>query len=236
MTGVPLEKETEMQPQRFLRDIAYEKIKAMLFLNEEAAKAYSERQIAAQLDLGLNPVRSAVERLKLEGLILVVPNTGIILPELSAKAIIDFYEVRDVVESHIVTALTGNLSPSDAARVDQILDEQDVCVQKGNFIDYHSLDMKFHLCLAQIFGNEEMTNMIERLRDRMHRLSTRLHRKYPGRLAANVQQHRDIFEAIKSGDPQRARASIHDHLSWGRSFVLDPRSQAARVDAPNHIG
>jgi len=226
MSDTEMEKEPAPQPQRFLRDIAYEKIKTMLFLNEDSETAYSERQIAAQLDMGLNPVRSAVERLKLEGLIIVVPNAGIILPELSAKAIMDFYEVREVIETHVVSSLAGNLTPDEITRVDAILDEQEACVRSGNFIDYHSLDMKFHLCLTRIYGNEEMIHMLERLRDKMHRLSTRLHSKYPGRLAANVQQHRDIFSAVCSGDAAQSRRAIEQHLKWGRSFVLDPRSHA----------
>jgi DNA-binding GntR family transcriptional regulator len=91
-----------------LKDEAYHSIKETLLKTEGSSDAFSERQLATELNIGLGPVRSALERLRAEGLIVVAPNLGIRLPEITSDAIIDFYEMRTSLSS-----MCCGLSPID---------------------------------------------------------------------------------------------------------------------------
>jgi hypothetical protein len=82
------------------RTEAYSKIRTLL-LHGDSEQTYSERVLAASLDLGLGPVRFALERLRAEGLIVVAANSGIRLPEITSREILDFYELRMVIECHV---------------------------------------------------------------------------------------------------------------------------------------
>ena len=62
----------------------------------------------------------------------------------------------------------------------------------------------------------------------MYRLSRRLHRTHPERLAVNAAQHRGIVEAIREGDSHEARSRTDTHLTWGRRFTLDPDGRLDR--------
>jgi DNA-binding GntR family transcriptional regulator len=207
--------------RRSLKDVAYIKIKSFLFEDGEE-RVYSERNLALGLDIGLGSVRSAIERLKAEGLIAVLPNSGIRVPELSAHTIIDFYELRSVIESHVVASVAGQLPSSRKDQVEAILNKQQECVDRGRVDDYHDLDMAFHIALAELHGNQEMVNTLTRLRDKMFRLSRRLHQDHPERLAVNCGQHRAIWQAICAGDGAKAQGLLQSHLRWGRSCTLDP--------------
>ena len=215
------DRESDGRARLLLKDEAYARIRAYL-LDEQAGGSYSERALAARLDLGLGPVRSALERLRAEGLILVSPNSGIRLPEITAREILDFYELRLVIECHVVASLAGCLSAAQAERIGEILDEQEATSLRGDTTRYHELDLDFHTALAAFHGNAEMERALRQLRDKMYRLARRMHRTHPERLAVNTAQHRGIFEAVRSGNPEEAQARMRTHLDWGRRFTLDP--------------
>jgi DNA-binding GntR family transcriptional regulator len=204
------------------RDKAYIKIKTLLF-DETADRVYSERQLATSLRLGLSSVRSALERLRAENLISVVPNSGIRVPELTPHAIIDFYEFRAIVESHVVASVAGRLKDTQISRVDSILSQQAECVENARSEDYHDLDMQFHIALAEFHGNQEIVRNLWQLRDKMYRLSKRLHQSHPERLGINAEQHREIWREICLGDGVKAVELLQAHLRWGRNCTLDPR-------------
>jgi len=212
-----------------LKDGAYSSIKDFLFRTEGIEQALSERALAARLGLGLGPVRSALERLRVEGLICVTPNSGIRLPDVTAREIIEFYEVRLVVETYIVTALAGRLSPAQSRQVEAIITEQEKTAAEQNTDRYHQLDFDFHTAFADFYGNAEMVHALRRLRDRMYRLARRMHREHPERLVLNAAQHKGIMEAVRDGDAIQARQRMETHLEWGRRFTLDPDGRMART-------
>lgn len=209
------------QSRLLLKDEAYSKVRAYL-LEEDCEASYSERALAARMNLGLGPVRSAIERLRADGLISVNPNSGIRLPEITSREILDFYELRMVIECQVVASLAGCLSAGQLSQIDAILVEQENSAAGGDTVRYHQLDLEFHTVLAEFHGNAEMEHALRRLRDKMYRLARRMHRAHPERLAVNAGQHRGIFDAVRAGNPEEARQRMKTHLDWGRRFTLDP--------------
>ena len=217
----------EVYPRRLLKNEAYGKIKSFLF-DDISERVYSERQLATALNIGLGSVRSALERLRAESLIAVLPNSGIRVPELSAHSIIDFYEFRSIVEAHVVASLAGRLTSGQIAQVEAILASQEECVDRGRSEDYHDLDMQFHITLAEFHGNKEIARNLWQLRDKMYRLSKRLHQSHPERLGVNAMQHRAIWREVCAGDGAKAMELLQAHLRWGRSCTLDPTMRGVR--------
>ena len=209
------------QTRRLLKDDAYSKIREHL-LEAGSEEACSERALAARLDLGLGPVRSALERLRAEGLIVVAANSGIRLPEITSREILDFYELRMVIECQVVASIAGSLSADQARTIDKILLEQEAAAASGDTVRYHQLDLEFHAALAACHANAEMENALGRLRDKMYRLARRMHGAHPERLAVNAAQHRGIFDAVREGNAEKAHSRMKTHLDWGRRFTLDP--------------
>ncbi|KKC33422.1 GntR family transcriptional regulator [Devosia psychrophila] len=209
------------QSRLLLKDEAYTKIRELL-LDESSEASYSERALAARLDLGLGPVRSAIERLRADGLIVVSPNSGFRMPEITSREILDFYELRMVIECHVAKSLAGCVSAGDALQVEKILTEQEASAASGDTTRYHHLDLEFHSALAELHGNTEMEHALRRLRDKMYRLARRMHHAHPERLVVNAAQHRAIFDAVRGGNAEEAYQRMKTHLDWGRRFTLDP--------------
>ncbi len=212
------------RPRTYLRNEAYTSVRDYL-LSEEEDAGFSERSLAARLGLGLAPLRSALEQLRAEGLVAVAPNSGLRVPETTAREIIDFYEMRLLIECHIARQLAVRLTAPQSALLEEILTAQERAAETRDTVRYHQLDLDFHKTLTGFHGNPEMIRALGQLRNKMYRLSRRLHRAHPERLAVNAEQHRGIVDAIRSGDAEAARAQMETHLVWGRAFTLDPDSK-----------
>lgn len=202
------------------KEEAYTRLKSALFASTDPNEVYSERSLAKRLDFGLAAIRSAISRLQVEDLIMVLPNAGFMLKPLTSSAIADFYETRSVVEAHVVGMLTGKITPEQKAEVTDIIRRQSDCLRDKDARTFHRLDMDFHITLAKLHGNVEMVRILERLEDRMHRISVELHGRHPERLAPLVEQHERILDEIFSGDPDVAREKLRTHLAWGRSMIM----------------
>lgn len=210
-----------------LKEEAYQRIKTYLFQVENSKTIFSERSLSRALDIGLASVRSAVEWLRSEGIIISIPKGGIRLPEITSQDVIDFYEMRLVIETHVVKRIAGRLSKERCDRLADLIARQKSAAQNGDTLTYHQLDLDFHDMLASFHGNAEMTRALAQMRDKMYRLSRRLHRTHPERLDVNAEQHRLIVEAICSGDSSTAVEAMSSHLAWGRDFTLDPDGRIA---------
>lgn len=223
-------------PRASLTQTAYDGIKALLLDSQGSGAAFSERQLSAQLGLGLAPIRAALSRLRAEELIVVVPNAGIRLPDLPPRAILDFYELRTALETHVVSALAARGVAARLGPIRELLDEQEACVRAGDAKAYHHKDMAFHRALAELHGNAEIVRVLSGLRDRMQRLSSVLHAGHPDRLSANFGQHVAILDAIAAGDAAAAVGRLRDHLSHARDLVMDPLARTRDPAKPPYSG
>ncbi|HMO83767.1 MAG TPA: GntR family transcriptional regulator, partial [Lacipirellulaceae bacterium] len=93
-----------------MRNEAYLKIKHMILSGESApGSSLSERQLADRLEMSKTPIRMALERLDSEGLVAISPQQGVFVRELSIHEILDLFEIRLVLETYTVRALTGRV-------------------------------------------------------------------------------------------------------------------------------
>jgi len=203
-----------------LRDVAYERLKDMIVRGEfEPGHFLSERRLAAQLDMSKTPVRSAVERLANEGLVLVAPQQGIVVAEVSLAEIIDLFEIRTALESFVVTQLAGTLTPEQVRQLSANLEEQLEAAKAGDVVESMRLDTAFHFLLCEFQRNREITRVMGRLRNRLARIIVGVLRQRPQRMLDSLAEHRAIVDAIAAGDGGRAAEAIRAHLAWGQSFL-----------------
>jgi GntR family transcriptional regulator, rspAB operon transcriptional repressor len=209
-----------LEPRVLLKDVAYGRLKDMIVRGEfEPGRFLSERRLAAQLDMSKTPIRSAVERLANEGLLLVSPQQGIVVAEVSFAEIIDLFEIRTALESFVVTQLAGTLTPERARRLSANLESQLAAAQSGDVVENMRLDTDFHFLLCEFQGNREITRVMWRLRDRLARIIVGVLRQRPQRMLESVHEHRAVVEAIVAGDGGRAAEAMRAHLAWGQRFL-----------------
>jgi len=208
-------------PRGQLKAQAYKEMKRLLLMGGVGPETFlSEREFARRLNLGVTPVRSAIERLAAEGLIFVSPQRGIQVRELSNAEIADHYELRELLEPFICRRIAGRLKPHQVECLRDSVEAFERGVVGASLEQVIEIDTQFHIMLAEFYGNGEITKAIMQLRDKITRVIVRAFKQTPERLAVGSEQHRQIAEAIISGQPDLAQRFAMEHIRSGMKSVL----------------
>jgi DNA-binding GntR family transcriptional regulator len=206
-----------------LKERAYTEIKQRILSGVLAPSTFlSERQMAGQLAMSKTPVRAALQRLEVEGLVTISPQQGIVVRNLSVHEIADLYEMRAALETYVARTLAGRLTPGQAEQVRANLRAQQE-TDPGDIPRAVALDSAFHLLFCEFLGNQEIVRVMGQLRDKICRVITRVFQTNPGRLASSYAEHRAIAEAVQHGDGALAARRIVEHLNLGKQHLLSPR-------------
>ena len=209
---------TTLAPRGQLKAQAYKELKRLLLMRGFGPEAFlSEREFARRLNMSLAPVRSAIERLAAEELIFVSPQRGIQVREPSNREIADHYELRAVLEPFVCRRIAGRLNPDQVQRLRSNVEALGVGVGIEQFME---IDTGFHIMLAEFCGNGEITRAMTQLRDKITRVIVKAFAETPERLAVGCQEHRQIAEAVISGEPDLAEKFMLEHIQSGMKSVL----------------
>lgn len=208
--------------RRLLKDVAYEHIKALVCDGTFAPGTFiSERELAGQLQMSKTPIRAAFERLAEQGFVTIAPQRGVIVRDLSMREISDHFDIRIALETFVARELSGRLGEGQVAALEANLEQQRRQVNgELDMAGWTNSDAAFHLMLAQFLGNEEITRVMERQRDRVQRVVESIGSRDPHIPPLSHAEHRGIYEAIRDGDRALAMTLVERHLQNGKRFLL----------------
>ncbi len=211
-------------PRTLLKQRAYDALKKRI--QEALLKPgtfLSERQLASQLGMSKTPVKAALERLEAEGFIAVSPQQGIVVLDLSVHEIVDQFEIRLALESFVLRSVAGRLNDDQACRVRDNLEAQQQAAAAEDIFGSVELDAEFHALFCEFLGNQEIVRVMSQLREKIHRVITRVFGRDVARLAKCLAEHRAIAEAVLSGNSDQAAQALEEHLQYGKQQLLSPR-------------
>lgn len=207
-----------------LANRAYDELKT-LFQNGTYSPGnfLTEGELSRRLKMSKTPVRTALTRLEMDGFVTVSPQQGIVVREPSIHEVIDLFDIRVALETFVVRRLAGTITPEQTARLRENLDAQARAAKEGDIETSTRLDTEFHLLLCEFLGNREITQTMERLRGKLHRIILGIQHKKPERLIEGWREHESIAEAVNQGRGEQAAQRIVAHLEWGKKILVAPR-------------
>lgn len=206
-----------------LKERAYTRIKAAILNGDFATAGFiAERQLAEQLGMSKTPVRAALERLEAEGFVSVSPQQGVVVRDLTVHEIADHYEIRIALETYVLRALAGRLTAEQQGRLQVNLAAQ-AALDATHSARAVELDAEFHNLFCEFLGNAEILRVMAQLREKAHRVITKVFQVNPARIATSYAEHQAIASAILGGDAALAARLIEEHLEYGKQCLLSPR-------------
>jgi len=203
---------------------AYEDLKNLLMKGAYTPGDFlTEGELARRLHMSKTPVRTALTRLEMDGFVTVSPQQGIVVRESSIHEVLDLFDMRMALETFVVRRLATTITPEQAERLRANLDAQTKALKEQDNQTSTRLDTEFHLLLCEFSGNNEIREVMERLRGKLHRIILGIQNKNPARIADGCREHEAIAEAIIKGKGEQAAHMVVQHLEWGKKFLLAPK-------------
>ena len=215
-------------PTNMMRTDVYHQLRERLFSGElRTGQFVSQRELTSLLGATLSPVREAIRKLEVEGLINVYPQRGIQIIEGGPKAINDAYEYRLLLELNAVrlfaTSASDEVILGMMAKVTKSLkllelSPNDLEVRWKVLDD----DYQFHKDLVDFQNNEILSKHYS-----LNAARLRLFRINIGeplqRLDVAAREHLTILDACRDREPERAVTRLAEHIEISREHTLGLR-------------
>jgi DNA-binding GntR family transcriptional regulator len=189
---------------------AYQAIRlALLHGQLRPDQFYSENSVALMLGISRTPAREALRQLETEGLIEVLPQRGFRVRRISAPELVEFYDLRGMLEAYVVRTLCQRIDDRQLRLLRHILERQQLA--SSDVTEFIGLDEDFHLSMARMAGLQRTGRIVASLRGVLWLMGTRVVDD-PSRRADVVAEHERIVAALEQHDESAATDAVTHHV------------------------
>jgi DNA-binding GntR family transcriptional regulator len=176
--------------------------------------ALDERALAARFDVSRTPVREALQQLAARGLVRVAPRQGVFVSRLSVSKVRAMLEYIGELEALAAKLAARRVDDQLRQALDAAVAQCEDAATNGGAAEYAVANTVFHEAIYAGCRNEYLAEQI--------RLARRLIQRYrvkdfqnKAQIAASLEGHRRIAQAIKSGDEAVTAEAMLLHVPAG---------------------
>lgn len=203
---------SEVNDKYSLRGRVFQKLREDILSGKyKEHEELKEVAIGEELGVSRTPVREAFRQLELEGLIQIVPNKGAYVTGITAKDVKDIYMIRSLLEGLCARLATEKITTEQMEEMEENIYLADFHAQKGHMDQMAELDNRFHDILYEACDSKLLEHTLKDYHQYVLRVRQKtLSNNTRGR--ASNDEHRQIMEAIKVGDADKAEQLANRHM------------------------
>lgn len=179
-----------------------------------------ETAVGEAYGVSRTPVREALRQLELEGLITVIPNKGACVEGVSAKDVLDIYEIRSRLEGLCARWATQNISGEQMDRMDEAVYMAEFHYRRSHFDKMAEIDSSFHEIMYEASGSRRLQHILSDFHQYIYPVR-KMSMAANNRGQASIGEHRQIVEAIRGGNEDLAEQLLSKHILNAKQNALD---------------
>lgn len=196
-----------------LADQAYNLLKKAIISAELAPEEeLPEEKLANDLGISRTPLREALRRLAMEGLIVLQKGRPAIVATFTKEDSLEYMELRRVLEIYNIEKIAASLEEDVINELRGNLALQLEAVSNNDFHVFIELDREFHLILASRNSNSKFTEMIHQMNTGINRAFLVLSNTLPVSASEAYEEHVKITDALEAKDVSLAKEKMLEHM------------------------
>lgn len=209
-----------------LRDVVFNTLrKAILDGTLKPGERLMEVHLANKLGVSRTPIREAIRKLELEGLVVMMPRRGVEVAKISVKSLQDVLEVRRALDVLISELACERINDEQLERLKNASDNFEGVVKGTDSANPDTAalaraDEAFHNIIMEATGNMRLTTLVNNLAEQMYRyrfvylMDTSKHEML-------IKEHMHIYEAIKLRDKEEAALAARTHIDNQEAAIIE---------------
>jgi len=204
-----------------LRDVVFNTLRQAILRGElKPGERLMEIQLANKLGVSRTPIREAIRKLELEGLVLMIPRRGAEVAEITEKSLRDVLEVRGALEELAVKLACQKITDEQIQELRAAEKEFEMALSSGDVTVYAEADVKFHDVIYHATDNQRLIQLLFNLREQMYRYRVEYLKREESHGTLLI-EHKKIIEAIASRDMEASVDAVCQHIDNQVSAVID---------------
>lgn len=195
-----------------LRDVVFNTLRQAILKGELApGERLMEIQLAEKLGVSRTPIREAIRKLELEGLVLMIPRKGAEVAKISEKSLRDVLEVRRSLEELAIELACQRMSEEELVDLEQAQRAFRQAISQGMAMSIAETDEHYHDIIYQGTCNDKLVQMLNNLREQMYRYRLEYIKDEDKRQVLLV-EHEHILAALKGRNIAEAKTAMREHI------------------------
>lgn len=203
-----------------LRDVVFNTLRRAIITGEFApGERLMEISLANRLGVSRTPVREAIRKLELEGLVIMIPRKGAQVAKITEKSLRDVIEIRCVLEEFAASLACERITEEGKEKLKEAHRQFVEAAQTNDIIDIVEKDEQFHDAIFQATCNDRLITIINNLREQFYRYRME-YVKDIEQHSVLVNEHELLLRAIYDGDSETAKRIMRTHLQNQQEGVI----------------
>lgn len=204
--------EVKMNEYLPLRDVVFHTLRQAILKGDlKPGERLMEIQLAKKLGVSRTPIREAIRKLELEGLVLMIPRKGAEVAEITEKNLRDVLEVRGALEKLAVQLACDQITKAQIHELREATGAFREALTSGNVTEIAEADEHFHDLINLATGNQKLIQLLNNLREQMYRYRVEYLKNeavYPQLLS----EHDSLIRAIEKRQREQAAEIVYRHI------------------------
>lgn len=178
-----------------------------------------EKEVCVEMSVSRTPLREAINRLALEGLVVLTPYRGYAVAPVTVQSFRELCEVRRILEPDTAAFAARRATPDQVATLRTEAELHYTPGDRKTYEAYLRANSRFHRTLVRCTGNTLLEGMITSALDR-HQRPLYLGLDVGIDAGAAAAEHVALLEAIAAGDADRASHLMIEHVSHAEERIV----------------
>ena len=204
-----------------LRDVVFNTLRQAILRGElKPGERLMEIQLANKLGVSRTPIREAIRKLELEGLVLMIPRKGAEVAEITEKSLKDVLEIRRALEDLAVRLACEKITKEELKELKKAGDEFKKVLKSQDITEVAEADVRFHDVIYMATDNPKLIQLLNNFREQMYRYRVeylKIDEVRPQLLA----EHDEIIKYITEGNQEEASNVVCRHIENQALTVQD---------------
>lgn len=204
-----------------LRDVVFNTLRQAILRGElKPGERLMEIQLANKLGVSRTPIREAIRKLELEGLVLMIPRKGAEVAEITEKSLRDVLEVRRALEELAVQLACEKITKEEIRELERVAKEFQQVVNSRDITEIAEVDVCFHDIIYTATDNQKLIQLLNNLREQMYRYRVE-YLKRDGVFPQLIAEHEAIIRHIENNEKEKATEVMCRHIDNQVETVID---------------
>ncbi len=203
-----------------LRDVVFNTLRKAILKGElKPGERLMEIALADKLGVSRTPIREAMRKLELEGLVVMVPRKGAQVANITEKDLNDVLEVRIALENMAIEKACARMTKEDIEELESAAKDFQKIIASGSLVEMAEADEEFHEKIYRASGNARLMQVLSNLREQIYRYRIEYLKDEDTRQQL-VQEHAMMTRAIRERDVKKAQELSFEHLENQRKAII----------------
>jgi DNA-binding GntR family transcriptional regulator len=203
-----------------LRDVVFNTLRQEILTGKlKPGERLMEIHLANKLGVSRTPIREAIRKLELEGLVIMIPRRGAEVAQITLKGLKDVMEVRRALDVLAIELACDRMSADDLEKLLEACENFNVAVKTKDTRRIAEADVEFHDIIVMSTDNSRLIQLVNNLSEQMYRYRFE-YLKDEATHDTLKQEHFEMYQSITKKDKETAAKTVRKHIDNQEQAII----------------